>query len=305
MSRRPILFLANPTSGGKVGSGQGLDDDPARLTPEALRDALRDRGLTVELHTLEQADDIAALVRGGADAGRDVVVAGGDGTVSAAATELLNTPEAALGILATGSFNNMAHGFGVPATLDAALDVIGRGSRVAIDCGWVVRDGQEGGPFFEAVGIGLESLGFLAAEVAERRGMWRAARAVWRGLRARTSTLTITVDGREQRARTFAITVSNGPYHGPGFAVSPDADPTDGLLDVAIFSGMSRWEVIRHLIAVARRQPRDERRVVADRGRRVTVQGGSRALPAHADGISIGVTPVTLEVRPGALRVFR
>jgi diacylglycerol kinase family enzyme len=41
------------------------------------------------------------------------------------------------------------------------------------------------------------------------------------------------------------------------------------------------------------------------RGRRVTVRGGRRVLPAHADGHSIGVTPVTFEVQPGALRVFR
>jgi diacylglycerol kinase family enzyme len=29
-----------------------------------------------------------------------------------------------------------------------------------------------------------------------------------------------------------------------------------------------------------------------------------RALPAHADGVSIGVTPITVEIRPGSLRVF-
>ena len=29
------------------------------------------------------------------------------------------------------------------------------------------------------------------------------------------------------------------------------------------------------------------------------------ALPAHADGVSIGLTPVTFEVRPKALRIFR
>lgn len=305
MTRRPLLLLANPTSGGKAGSGEALDDDPERLRPEALRDALRARDLSVELHTLAEADDVTALARGGADAGMDVVVAGGDGTVSSAAAALIAHPDATLGILATGSFNNMARGFGVPMTLDAALDVIGHGSRTVVDCGWIVRDGQDGQPFFEAVGVGLESLGFLAAEVAERRGVWRALRAVWRGLRARKATVTVTIDGRARRFRSFAVTVSNGPYHGPGFAVSPDADTTDGLLDIAVFSGMGRAEVIGHLVAVARRRPRREPRVVSDRGRRVTIEGGKRALAAHADGVSIGITPVTLEVRPGALGLFR
>jgi diacylglycerol kinase family enzyme len=39
--------------------------------------------------------------------------------------------------------------------------------------------------------------------------------------------------------------------------------------------------------------------------RSVRVKGLRRALPAHADGEPIGWTPVTFEVRPGALRVFR
>jgi diacylglycerol kinase family enzyme len=37
----------------------------------------------------------------------------------------------------------------------------------------------------------------------------------------------------------------------------------------------------------------------------VTVNGARRALPAHADGESVGVTPVTVEIRPRALRLFR
>ena len=79
-----------------------------------------------------------------------------------------------------------------------------------------------------------------------------------------------------------------------------------GCFDVAVFRGMSRLEVVRHFLAVARRQPRREPRVVSNTGpRRVTIEGTRRALPAHADGVSIGVTPVTFEVRPEALRVFR
>ena len=115
----------------------------------------------------------------------------------------------------------------------------------------------------------------------------------------------ITIDDRSYRTGSPAVTVSNGPYHGMGFAVSADADPTDGLLNVAVFSGMSRWEVMRHFLTVARRRPRREPRMVSYTAERVTVEGVRRALPAHADGVSIGFTPVTLEVRPKALRIFR
>jgi len=305
MPRRPILLLVNPVAGGKPGSGPDLADDPDRLTPDALAAALRERGLDVSLRPLGEDDDAAALASAAADEG-DVVVAGGDGTVSAVAAALTGHRSASLGILAAGSFNNIARGYGVPVTLDPALDVIAAGNAAMVDTGWVSRETDDGRSFFEAAGVGIDALGFLALEIAGRRGWWRAARAVWRGLRLRRTPMRITLDdGQSRLTGSPAVTVSNGPFHGMGFAVSADADPTDGLLDVAVFSGMSRSEVLRHFLAVARRRPRHEPRVTTARVRRITIEGARRALPAHADGASAGVTPVTFEVRPASLRVFR
>ena len=304
MTRRPILLLVNPIAGGKPGSGPGLADDPERLRPSALAEALRDRGLQVDLHELAKEDDAAELARSAAEH-HDIVVGGGDGTVSAVAAALVGHPSATLGILALGSFNNIAHGFGIPDTLDGALEVIASGRGRTVDCGWVVRDGAGGTPFFEAAGVGLDAIGFLAIELVERRGWWRAIRGLWRALRLRRTPMRVTIDGRAYRTGSPAVTVSNGPYHGPGLAISADADPTDGLLDVAVFRGMSRWEVLRHFMAVARRRPRREPRISAYRAKSVSVEGTRRTLLAHADGVSIGTTPVTFEVRPAALRLFR
>jgi len=303
VTRRPTLLLVNPVAGGKPGSGPPLADDPERLRPEALAAALSERGVEVRLHVLTEEDDAGELARAAADDGSDVVVAGGDGTVSRVAAEIIHHPEATLGIVAMGSFNNMARGFGIPVTLDEALDVIGAGETGQMDAGWVV--GEPGRPFFEAAGVGVEAIGFLAVEVAERRGWWRALRALVRGIRLRKTPMRITLDGTVYRTGSPAVTVSSGPYHGAGFVVSAKANPTDGLFDVAVFAGMTRLEVVRYFLAVARRQPRREPRIQQYRAREVTIEGTRRALPAHADGISIGVTPVTLEVRPGALRVFR
>ena len=305
MTRRPILLLVNPVAGGKPGSGPGLADDPSLLTPEALRAALERRGLDVTLREIEQGDDLASLASTAADEGHDVVVAGGDGTVSVAAKALIQHPQASLGILAMGSFNNMARGFGVPTTLEEALDVIGFGRTVDMDAGWVVREGDGGTPFFEAAGVGLDAIGFLAVEIAGRRGWLRALRSVWRGLQMRRTPMRISIDDRTYRTGSPAVTVSNGPYHGMGFAVADDADPTDGMLTVVVFHGMSRLDVMRHFLAVARRRPRREPRMASYPAARVTIEGLRRALPAHADGVSIGVTPVTFEVRPRALRLFR
>jgi diacylglycerol kinase (ATP) len=194
MTRRPVLLLVNPTAGSKPGSGPPLADDPERLRPEALASALRDAGLVVELTVLEDKDEAGALAREAADTGRDIVIGGGDGTVAPVATALLDHPEATLGILAMGSFNNIARGYGIPETLDAEIQVIAEGHAAVVDCGQVV--GEDGGtPFFEAAGVGVDALGFLAVEIAERRGWLRALRALWRGFRLRRTPMRVTMTG--------------------------------------------------------------------------------------------------------------
>ena len=310
--RRPLLLLANPTSGGKPGAPEALADEPAALLPGALLAELRARGLEVELHVMREGDDARQLATSAAESGQDVVVAGGDGTVGPVAGALCGT-DATLGILATGSWNNVARSFRVPDRLPAALDVIAEGRSTRVDAGlaWhpAAEPTEEVPPdalrFFEAAGVGLDAAGFGAAEVGERHGAWRALRSAWRSLRRREASMRIVADGKAMQTAAPAITVCNGPYMGMGFAIAPDADPADGMLNVVVFSRMSRWEVVRHFISVARRRPRREPRMTRLNARRVTISGVGRVIPAHVDGRSMGTTPVEFAVDPGALRVFR
>jgi diacylglycerol kinase (ATP) len=307
---RSVLLIVNLVSGGKPGSTSPLSDDPKKLEPEALAEGLHSRGLEVRLHVLSEKDDPAEIARA-AGPDEDVVVAGGDGTVGPVA-EALTGEERALGILPMGSWNNIARGLGIPLELEPALEVIGRGHVANVDAGLAWHDEGEGKKppkdaraFFEAAGVGLDAAGFGAVELGERAGWRFAARAMWRALRRRRTQMLIELDGEVLRRRAPAVTVCIGPYHGLGFALVADADPADGLFDVAVFSGMSELDVVRHFLAVARGRERREPRIEVLRGKRVTVRGARRVLPAHADGRSIGVTPVTFEVQPGALRVFR
>jgi diacylglycerol kinase (ATP) len=310
--RRTVLLVVNPASGGKPAAPGGEDEPPG---PEGLRAELQRNGLSVQLHVLAEDDDPAELALRAAESGQDVVAAGGDGTVRPVATALTGT-DATLGIIPLGSWNNIARGCGVPLDLSAAVAVVadGRSRRIDVGLAWHPPPGstptaQERPPadatrFFEAAGVGLDAAGFGSAQVGERRGTFRALRSAWRALRKRRTRMLLVVDGRRLATAAPAVTICNGPYHGLGFALAPEADPSDGMLDVVVFSGMTRWDVIRHFIAVARGRPRREPRVNRIAARGIHVAGVRRALPAHADGESIGTTPVAFAVMPGGLRIF-
>lgn len=275
-------------------------------------DTLRRDGLAVDLHVLAEGDDPGSLAKAAAAAERDVVVAGGDGTVRPAATALVASA-VTLGIVPLGSWNNIARGSGIPQDPLAALDLVGAGESRNLDVGlaWHPADDEDPADdppshataFFEAAGVGLDAEGFGAVDVGERHGTWMALRHAWQALRRRRTPMRLQVDGRRLRTAAPAVTVCNGPYHGLGFAVAPAADPADGLLDLVVFSGMSRVDVIRHFLAVARGRPRREPRMRYLTARRIRISS-TGPLPVHGDGEPLGATPIAFAVLPGALRIF-
>ena len=310
--RRPILLIANPEAGRKPG---GVNADQV-LTREQLIERLRGGGLAVELHELAGDDDVGALAKAAAQDGRDVVIAGGDGTVGPAAAGLIGT-DATLGIIPLGTFNNIARGAGVPVESAEALDVVVRGRSAAIDAGsaWhlgpadtsemaATNPPSDAAIFFEAAGVWIDAAGFGVAQVGDTLGWVAAAKAAWRVFRRRKTPLWLEVDGKRYRTASPSVTICNGPFHGFGFALVPDADPSDGLLDVVVFVRMGRFQVLRHFLRVARGRKVHEPRVRTLRARRVVVGGLRHTLPVHVDGRSIGVTPVAVAVRPGALNLF-
>lgn len=301
--RRPLLLLVNPAAGGKPAAGGPLTEDAKLLEPEALAEELRAHGLEVELRILAAADDVGQLARSVAD-DHDVVVAGGDGTVGPAGYALIGS-SATLGILARGSFNNVARGLGIPDRLERALDVIARGDVELVDVGMAERDGIDPEPFLEAGGVGLDAMGFGAVELAERRGLWRGIRFLWRALRRVRVSMELTLDGRQVVTSAPSVVVCNGPTYGPGFAIAPDADPTDGLLDVAVFARMGRLQALVHYLRVARGRRVRDPRIRIERSAEIRIGTRRGVLPVQVDGRSIGATPVSFSVRHAALRIFR
>src|SRR5256886_8600239 len=288
-ARERAVLIVNPAAGQRHAEAGDLGDCVRLLTAAGFDIDLRETG--TEGPT--SADLAKAAV---AEGFRTVVVAGGDGTVAPAAIVLLET-DVTLGILPFGSYMNSANGLGIPLKPIDAARVIAERKVKRADVGEVA-----GKVFFETCGIGIDADMFGAARLAER-GQWVPAfRRVVRWATANAHRVDITIDGKTQTHRVLQILIVNSPYYGWALPIVPNADMTDGVLDVAIFPRKGRLELIGWMAKIwhTGRPGRPPRLL---RGKVIEI-GSPEAVPVHADGQIAGRLPVTVRCCEGALRVF-
>jgi len=267
-----------------------------------LAEALRAAGLDADIRPTD-ASAIAREAAGAIARGSTLIVAaGGDGTVSAAASAVSGSG-AALGIIPLGTLNHFAKDVGIPLDVAKAVQVIAAGRTMEADVGEV-----NGRSF-----INNASVGMYASLVSERaamqrigRGKWiahgMAALRVWR--RHRGLRVLLDVDGTRRTARTPFVFVGNNEYQLSGFELGGRRVLAGGRLHVCMAPGMTRAGVGR-LIVVA---------VFGDvcrldgfeslPARTVTLDAGVSRVDASVDGEVVTFdNPLTFGIRPRALRV--
>ena len=237
---RRIRIIWNDAAGDKAGVAR------SSLTREALLGLLGRHGLGEDIRTSTSEDDGRREARQAVQDGCDVVVAaGGDGTIGVVARELLGEP-VALGILPLGTIMNIPRMLGIPPDLEAAAGIVARGGVRAIDVGETGRL-----VFYEAGSVGLNAAMFREAQ-RFGQGDWASIlRTIWVAIRYRPARIRIRLDDRVVRTRALMVAVANGPFSGAGMTVAPDARLDDGLFDVRVFRRFSKWQLVRHLAAIA------------------------------------------------------
>jgi diacylglycerol kinase (ATP) len=289
---RRYRVIRNPNAGRKTGIA------PNAIGPDELLALLGRHGLGSDVVEPRDEADARRLARDAVRDGIDVVVAaGGDGTVGAVAEALLES-DSALGVLPLGTVMNIARMLGVPRDIEGAAEILAGCPVRCIDVGEVA-----GRPFYEAASVGMNAAIFREANRFERGDWLSILRTIWVALRYRPARMAIELDGREVvRTRALMAVMANGPYTGAGMTVAPHAQLDDGQLDVRVFRGLSKWELISHLASIAFGRRRYAPHISTYRAARIRVTS-HHPLPCRADSHDLGTTPLELAVRSGALRV--
>lgn len=293
---RRYRIIRNPTAGTKGGISTNAcsADDLCALAER--------HGLGQEIVEPADEDAAGAAVRAAVEEGVDVVVAaGGDGTVGLVAEGLMGSPTA-LAILPLGSVMNVARALDIPRDLEAAAALIPGSGILTIDAGEAVAADGRRIRFLEAGSVGMNAAMFREAQRFDDGDWVSILRTIWVALRYRPARMRLELDEGVVRTRALMVTVSIGPYTGAGMTVAPDARLDDGRFDIRVFRGFSKWELLRHLASIAFGRRRYTPHVSTYRSAVVRISS-AHPLPARADGIDLGTTPVAFRTLAGALRV--
>jgi diacylglycerol kinase (ATP) len=294
-----IAVLANPTAGrgrhrdlvSGVVRRLGAAGHPVRILKAASSD--------------EAEEACHAAVAGGAAA---VVAIGGDGTVHRVLQAVAGTA-VPLGVVPAGTGNDFAAGTGVRASVSEAAEAISaalRGEKDhSIDLARIERDGLPDRWFGAVLAAGIDA---LVNERANRmrwpRGPLRYDLAIALELvRPRPRIYELLLDDADHGFEGTLVAVGNCASYGGGMRILPDADPTDGLLDVVIAEPLGRAALMRLKPRMRRGTHVSDPRVTVFRARRVRLR--SEGVIGYADGERVGPLAFEITCVPGAVRLLR
>jgi YegS/Rv2252/BmrU family lipid kinase len=291
--RVPVLLNRG---GGAVAADEQIADKVKR--------ALQAAGIDADLELID-GGECEVRCRAIAERGDELlVVGGGDGTISAAASALAGT-QTKLGILPLGTLNHFARDLGIPAVLDDAAKLLVSGVERRVDVAEM-----NGRIFINNSAIGLYPLMVVDRDL-QRKRLGRSKRLAMLVASLRTlarfnhQRLTLTVNDERARVDTPLLFVGNNDYRldiaAPGERESLD----DGELCVLVMRKKTRMGLIAASVRALLNRTQSDDMVRLDHVERLRVESHRSQLAVSLDGeVVSSAPPLNYVIRKQALRVI-
>lgn len=299
-----LLAIVNGASaGGKTG----------KRWPQ-IEAALQSNGIEVEARFTEGVGHASELVTEALGQGHEAIAScGGDGTLSEVVNGLIDpsgaarAPGAKLAILPSGTGGDFRKTLGIDPEPASAAALIARGQTRRIDAGLIVFEGDDQPRRF----VNIASCG-VGYEVDRRiNGLRFKPGKLAYALVSAYSILTypplpakVRVDGAEVEGAFTSVSLANGRFFGGGMMIAPQADPSDGQLDVILSSTTRTRSILgaKHLYAGTHLARPGSTML---RGRKIEIEPlTDRRMGFDIDGEALGFAPATISALPGVLDVY-
>ena len=273
------LFIINPAAGSR---------DRTQESSEIIHKICRSRGLNYEIRVSTAPGECTRIAREAAMTGEDyrIYACGGDGTLNEVAAGVAGFDNVAITVYSGGSGNDFAKLFDDPKAFfdlhrlmdaeEVTFDLIRCNNDIAMNICSVGLDARIGTDVSSYKRIPLLS-GFRAY----------AASTVVNVIRGIAEHYVVEVNGETIDQEFTFVCVCNGRYYGGGFNPIPEADPTDGKLDILLVDKVTRTQVpfiigkykdgrYKELADIARYIKADSIRITCDKPSPISIDGELR-----------------------------
>ena len=281
------------------GSGQP-GESPQQLF--SILSEMQNQHILPEVYTIHPDSQIEGTVHRAIKSGiKLIVVAGGDGTIDSVVGAIVGS-DATLGIIPTGTRNNVAFNLGITGDIANSVALLRQGRRLKIDVGRV-HCGHSRHWFLEAVALGLLSDLYPLADDIQHGNLTMIGELLSTLVSATPSRLRMVLDGRRQlETSAHMMVITNMPFLGPHFQISPNVSFRDGRVDVFTFSDMSKLNMLSYAV-LSRGGFVEDAGIKHYRAKHVTIVSNPQ-MPVLADGILLGQGLLSVHVHPRALTVM-
>jgi len=297
--KRRLLYLINPISGTKR----------KQLLKKTIEKRTAGQKLLFEIGETRSDGDYASLREHIINEKfTDVIICGGDGSVSTITSFLLGT-DVSIGIVPTGSGNGLALTAGIPYTTEKALEIIFKGQSSPID-GFRINDK------FSCMMCGIGCDAQIAHDFANRkvRGLKTYLQlSALQYFKAQSFNFTIKTKDLSTDIDAFFITISNSNQFGNNITIAPKASLNDGLFDIVIVKKMNKLMLpfaLLHQISGINaleelKNYRNNKNIIYFQAREATIINNGNA-PLHIDGEPEPLTgKIKFKILPNAFRLLQ
>ena len=297
--KRKLLYLINPISGTKR----------KPLLKKTIEKRTARQKLSFEIGETRSDGDYESLrERVINEKFTDVIICGGDGSVSTIASFLLGT-DVSIGIVPTGSGNGLALAAGIPYSTEKALEIIFKGQSSPID-GFRINDK------FSCMMCGIGCDAQIAHDFANRkvRGLKTYLQlSALQYFKAQSFNFTIKTKDLSTDIDAFFITISNSNQFGNNITIAPKASLNDGLFDIVIVKKMNKLMLpfaLLHQISGINaleelKNYRNNKNIIYFQAREATIINNGNA-PLHIDGEPEPLTgKIKFKILPNAFRLLQ
>ncbi|MEI7734029.1 MAG: YegS/Rv2252/BmrU family lipid kinase [Ferruginibacter sp.] len=295
---RKLIYFINPISGTKN----------KVLTLEKIKQRTTEKNIPFEiLHTNAEGDYEYVKQKIAAENITDVVICGGDGSVSQIANGLLGVP-VNIGIIPMGSGNGLAFAAKIPKNVNKALDIIFKGHALYVDSFYINKK-------FSCMlcGVGFDAQVAHDFAKQKKRGLKTYVLQSLKNFKiAKPYPFELRVNDNAIPTEAFFISIANSNQFGNNFTIAPAASLHDGLLDIVVVNKMSKlrmvWNILKQIRKGEVRPYEDKKYHSTDIGyfqtKKITILNPLMA-PLHIDGDpAVTAAQFDIEIIENAFRLL-